>query len=270
DLDLVADRVERPLLLEACEEVVIENCRIGQSDFPTPLLTVDAPARLRVQGCTLWSLHGLAPGDSDKADAQALDAPLKLLREVTGPEAPLAREGTLRITRWLSRFGGDYFSGFRWPAEEPVRALLRDGWQPADVLSLPDGGGSVTLEDNLIVGYVHLYGDEGELPWAELRELGVDVSEGRVVVGLEGGHLALRGNQLLGLRVDREVLTKRRPPRENEQLPVQEGTFRFCTLTDNRFALPGSGVMAAQLRVSSNQFDMAGRSRATSAPARAF
>ncbi|HYR10121.1 MAG TPA: DUF6519 domain-containing protein [Longimicrobium sp.] len=263
DLDLVADQVEGPLLLTNCEEVVIENCRIGQSDLDTPLLTVAGAERLRVQGCTLWSLFGGTYEDSDKADDTALDAPLRLMREVTG-RAPTIQGGfRTRVHRWFSVLVRDRYAvreRLKAPVEsaETTEAAEDYGWQEGTVLQLPYGQGTVTLEDNLILGYVHLYGSEGELPWEEVRQLGAEVSQERLVVGLEGGHLSLRGNQLMGLRVDRQALSRRRPPRpeEGEKWPVLDGTFRFCTLTDNRFVRPGSTVLAAHLRVSSNQFDM--------------
>jgi hypothetical protein len=263
DLDFVADKVEGPLLLTNCEEVVIENCRMGQSDYPTPLLTVAAAERLRVQGCTLWSLSGGTSEESDEADAMALDAPLRLMREVTGKDARIDGGSRVRFYRWFSSLVRDRFAGFERLEAPPVPGgesggEADKGWQEGTVLSLPYGQGTVTLEDNLILGYVHLYGSEGELPWQEVRELGGEVSSEALEVGLEGGHLSLRGNQLIGLRVDRQALSRRRPPRPEaqEKWPVLDGTFRFCTLTDNRFVRPGSAVLAAHLRVSSNQFDM--------------
>ena len=113
----------------------------------------------------------------------------------------------------------------------------------------------MVLEDNLLIGHVQVGGDGDPLAWEEADQSGVAIPGGNLVVGLRGGTLELRGNQLLGLRVDKTALNNRTPPPQREKAETLEGTFRFCTLTDNRFALPGSVVFAANLRVASNQFE---------------
>jgi hypothetical protein len=249
------------------EQIVIENCRIGQGGQPTTLLQVEKAARVRVSGCTMWSLYAAPQGESaEDADVTGMDRPAALVAKVT-KVAKVAGgasgfvEGTQTETLWhasLATLWAGMESKLGLPLDvKAVAPAAPAPWIGADVVRLLDARATVTLQDNLMVGYVRLYGGTGQvLPLQKMGELMRDVAGEKLVVSPGEGDLHLRGCSLLGVRLDAKVLDLRLPATGNARHDTLEGAFRLCVLSETLFALPGSMVVAAQLRVASDHFEM--------------
>ncbi|HEU4560489.1 MAG TPA: DUF6519 domain-containing protein [Longimicrobium sp.] len=248
------------ILFSQCEQIVIENCRIGQGGRATTLVQVEKAARVRIVGCTMWSVYSTPADASEGADATGLDTPNALVEKVAGPSPAFVKEEQGGVgTLW-----GDMAVNFR--VEYAVRNRGRNAaaaapapvvWQGADVVRLVDAQANVTLQDNVMIGYLRLYGSSGTVVnaagFAYLMSL---VSIENAVVAPGGGDLHVRGCSLLGIRVDAGFQSMIKPASGNKKHMTVEGVFRLCALTDTLFAMPWSTVAATQLRVTSNHFEM--------------
>ena len=244
----------------SCEQIVIENCRIAQGGRPTTLVQVQNGARVRIVGCTMWSLYSSASGGSEGADEIGMDSPNALVERVAGPSpAFVATQGGLWAAV-VGNFRAEYTArrrGRKTTGAKLAAAATLEVWKGADVVRLVDAQANVTLQDNVMIGYVRLFGTSQEvLSVQDFGGLMHMVAGESMVVAPGGGDLHLRGCSLLGVRLDAEFKNMVRPPTEGQRHGTVEGAFRLCAFTDTLFAMPRSMIAATQLRVTSNHFEM--------------
>jgi hypothetical protein len=260
DVDVLVDDdgeiTPAALTFTNCEQIVIENCRIGQGGRPTTLVQVEKSARVRVVGCTMWSVYSTPAGASQGADMVGLDSPNALVEKVAGPSPAFAKEGNGLWASVVGNFTAEYTArrrGSRKALAAPAPAL----WNGADVVRLVDAQANVTLQDNVMIGYLGLFGTTGTVyPPSAFATLMNRVPIEEAVVSPGGGDLHLRGCSLLGVRLDAGFQAMVKPRSGQAKFQTVEGVFRLCAFTDTLFAMPGSMIAATQLRVTSNHFEL--------------
>lgn len=249
------------LLFSECEQIVIENCRIGQGGHPTTLIQVAKASRVRIVGCTLWSVYSTPASTSEGADTTGLDTPNELVEKVAGPVPAFAKEGGNGWWTYMGAYLGAQYEALKLNSAANVSlapaAPAPVLWTGADVVRLVDAQANVTLQDNVMIGYLRLYGAGDALlhPNLFLAVMYGVTGEG-AVVSPGGGDLHLRGCSLLGIRLGQEFQGMTKPPAGSRQYYAVEGVFRLCAITDTLFAMPWSLVAATQLRVTSNHFEL--------------
>jgi len=246
-------------LFSDCEQVVIENCRIGQGGRPTTLVQVEQGARVRIVGCTMWSVYSTAQfgAAAQGADAIGMDTPNALVARVTGPAPTFVDVSGGLWENTVGNYLAVEYAAYVPKVRARTKRIVATPWVGADVVRLLDAKANVTLQDNVMIGYVRLYGATPRtLAAVQMAELMNAVTNEHLVVSPGGGDLHLRGCSLLGVRLDEEVLALRKPPTADARHATLEGAFRFCAFSDNLFAMPGSMVIATQLRVTSNHFEL--------------
>jgi hypothetical protein len=259
DVDVLVDDdggiTPAALVFSNCEQVVIENCRIGQGGRPTTLVQVEKAARVRVVGCTMWSVYSTPAGASQGADAVGLDSPNALVAKVAGPSPAFAEEGNGLWAAVINHFNAEYTARRR--GSRKAAAAAPALWNGADVVRLVDAQANVTLQDNVMIGYLGVFGTTGTVynPGAFAVVMNL-VSAENAVVSPGGGDLHLRGCSLLGVRLDAGFQSMLRPASGDDRHHILEGVFRLCAFTDTLFAMPGSMIAATQLRVTSNHFEL--------------
>ncbi len=262
-----------PLRFNGCADVVLEHCFIAQDSRTAPMITVAAAGTVRVAGCILHADKPPAPGTAVKLSARLNETFVSRMRQVRtsasditiGTLAPDAikvaadiatREGTGRTTGRTTRGGGVRGGGGGvFAMQDMVVAPNFSGQgqispQPlGDVLALLDTTASNFLEDNVISGYVRLYGPGTPITVDQLRLLAGSLTKSAPLAP-PGGTLSMRGNLLWAVRLDATATQVTQPkPGSGQRAP-----FRRCTLIDNTFWDSFSQVLALHHNVAGNQW----------------
>jgi hypothetical protein len=241
--------VETVLRFNGCADVVLEHCFIAQQSFAKPMITVAAAGMVRVAECIL---HAEKPPETPQATVplvttlnQAFVNRMRGVRLAT-ETVTLATLSPNAVKLATERLSGGGKGGVR--AMQDMTSPTSGPPPLGEVLALLDTAGSNYLEDNVLSGYVRLYGQGTPLAWEQLVQIMQFVTT--TPVAQNGGALFMRGNQLWAVRLD-GTATKVIQPSSAGQRRVP---FRLCTLTDNSFWDSFSEVLAAHHSLAGNQW----------------
>lgn len=239
--------VDTALAFNRCADVVLEHCFIAQEARVPPMITAAAARTVRIAGCILHAdspparQAGSAPGA-----AKLTDAFVKRMRDVgTGVSTATLSSLVAAPMKRGGRVGG---GGVH--AMQQAHPTGRDQMNPqpvGTVLALLDSIASNYLEDNVLSGYVRLYGQGPVMSGVQFQSMIKTIRGSRIAE--QGGELLMRGNRLYALRLDATAAQVFAKPGAAPRVP-----FRTCALTDNSFLDSFSQVVAAHHSVSGNQW----------------
>lgn len=240
--------VDTVLEFDGCSDVLLEHCFISQQPRTLPLITVKAAGTLRIAGCTLHA-------DKPPTTATGVTAGATKLNDAFVGRMRAARTNVVKAT----------FSSLAAPAKRGGRVggggvhamqqFLPTGQGQMSppplgvVLALLDADGANYLEDNVLSGYVRLYGQGPPATVSQVQAMSSAAGSAQLLES--GGALHMRGNLLYAVRVD-GTATQVFAPRGSTTPP--RVPFRACALTDYAFADSFSHVVAAHHSVSGNQW----------------
>jgi hypothetical protein len=266
DVEVRAEKVNDPVVVEDCEDVAIVGCRLSQTTFPTDLLTIAGAARIRLHDSVLESFVEMElpfPLKQKERSARARE----LTERLAGDQASL-----LRFSEFLvgSVAAGEGLTAERRESLKEQASLLRqlagapDGSPArlpaishavasvlfASALALPDGKADASISDNRLDGALRLYGRSVEMPMGAVEALGKMVQGSKVFLTEPGGGLHVHGNHLTSVWIDRDV---QKQVDSDNRLP---GLYDRVAFSDNLLLDPSSVLLGHHLIVTGTRFEV--------------
>jgi hypothetical protein len=266
DLDISAEKVNDPIVVEDCDDVAILGCRVSQTTFPTDLLTIAGATSIRVRDSVLESSTDVEVPFPLTAKTRAARA-----RQLT-ERLNADRESLLRFSEFLAGpvAAGEGLTAERRESLKDQASLLRqlagatDGSAArlaaigdavgavmfATALVLADGKADTSITDNRFDGALRLYGRSFQMPTVAVEALGKAVQGSKPLLTEPGGGLTVHGNRLTSVWIDRDV-TKQLDGQGN--LP---GLYDRVAFSDNLVTDPTSVLLGHHLIVTGTRFEV--------------
>jgi hypothetical protein len=268
--------------LSRCRDVTIERCTFRALDEnPPDLVVVGGARRIRIVG-NVFDAHVGSAFDVISAIVELLRiedpsevtlAAARLAEEIVADQA--RRSGLVREIDVAREIIGNMTI-----PEQRAYAALREALAVEQAagpiagavlavhdaaahafalgaLAIADGNAETLVEDNVVVGYLTLYGpsiEDAALRAGDLKQLHAMLATGRGELAAGSGTINVPGNRISRVTLDEGTLDAIRSGIGQDRIRLG-GLFRGIHLTDNTISPGQNLLLAGTVELTGNQFD---------------